>query len=560
MKQSTDSAQRSEMLGTKIRWAVIAAAAIMLFDLIGSLPLQISLGALALFNLGLVKVVANRDRFERFGRQVGWAARIVDGVVLTGMGFLPPFGAEKLWLLTVPVLVSEALVSRNKRNVALTAAPMALLQSGVLVAQHAGPVAIAMSVGTICAGAAVGLVLSGYRTREEKLVTHDRRLSSVLDCGAALAASRDLRATLLHTLKSAVHETGATCGYVMLLDEAASPPRLVTEVAYSVDGKFSFPEELEVGQGMSGFVAKMGQPVAITDGGDENQYDGVTTGVRSAASVPLVTRSTSNTAQSGAENVLGVLTLLSLDGRASFNADDMDLLRALGSLISVTVSNSRMEERQRTTFLRTMQSLATALEARDEYTRGHSHRVSEVSLMIGEKLGFGGEALEELRVGTILHDIGKIGVPDEILNKRGRLTDEEFEIMKSHPVKGYEICRPLMLSEGILMIIRNHHEKLDGSGYPDGLKGGELPLSLRIVCVVDAFDAMSSKRPYRGVMETSMVLAELSKGAGTQFDPVVVETLKELMDSEPMQELYAMYWDDRARQQNNAKAQEQKAA
>ena len=223
----------------------------------------------------------------------------------------------------------------------------------------------------------------------------------------------------------------------------------------------------------------------------------------------------------------------------------MDLLRALGSLMAVTVSNARMEERQRTTFLRTLQSLATALEARDEYTRGHSHRVSEVSLLLGRRLGFSGEALEELRVGTILHDIGKIGVPDEILNKRGRLTDEEFVIMKTHPVKGYEICCPLMLSEGVLMIVRNHHERLDGSGYPDGLKGGELPLSLRIVCVADAYDAMSSKRPYRGVMEASMVLAELSKCAGTQFDPVVVETLKDLMDTQEMHDLYALYWQER---------------
>jgi putative nucleotidyltransferase with HDIG domain len=201
-----------------------------------------------------------------------------------------------------------------------------------------------------------------------------------------------------------------------------------------------------------------------------------------------------------------------------------------------------MEERQRTTFLMTLETLAKSLEARDVYTRGHSQRVSEVSMMIGEKMGLSAEALEELRVGTILHDIGKIGVPDSILNKPGRLTDEEFVIMKSHPVIGYEICSPLGVSEGVLMIIRNHHEKLDGSGYPDGLKGGELPLSLRIVCVADAFDAMSSRRPYRHVMAMNRVLAELSAGAGVQFDPVVVETLKELLHTEGMQNVYAKQW------------------
>lgn len=216
----------------------------------------------------------------------------------------------------------------------------------------------------------------------------------------------------------------------------------------------------------------------------------------------------------------------------------MDLLRTLSALIAVAVANARMEERRHETFVRTLESLATALEARDEYTQGHSQRVCDVSMLLGERMGFSPEAMEELRIGTVLHDIGKIGVPDAILNKRARLSDEEFALMKLHPVIGYEICKPLMLSEGILMIIRNHHEKLDGSGYPDGLKGGELPLSLRIVCIADAFDAMSSTRPYRGVMALTDVLAELSRGAGTQFDPVVVEALKDILPTEKFQAIY----------------------
>jgi putative nucleotidyltransferase with HDIG domain len=212
-------------------------------------------------------------------------------------------------------------------------------------------------------------------------------------------------------------------------------------------------------------------------------------------------------------------------------------------MVAVAVANSQMELRQRTTFLKTLESLAKSLEARDTYTQGHSQRVCDVSIYIGEELGLSAEALEELRVGTILHDIGKIGVPDQVLNKPGRLTDEEFEVMKSHPVIGYEICKPLMLSDGVLMIIRNHHEKLDGSGYPDGLKGGELPLSLRIVCVADAFDAMSSSRPYRTTMEMSKVLGELARGAGTQFDSVVVEALKNILSSERMHQIYADQWE-----------------
>jgi putative nucleotidyltransferase with HDIG domain len=287
----------------------------------------------------------------------------------------------------------------------------------------------------------------------------------------------------------------------------------------------------------------MNQPIALRNQDRKSlECDGLELGVRSVISVPLSSRILIGSHESGMEQTLGALTVMGDPSGAAFGPDEMELLCSMGSLMAVAVSNARMEGRQRTTFLRTMESLATALEARDEYTRGHSQRVCEVSMMIAEHLGFTGDALEELRIGTILHDIGKIGVPDSILNKRGRLTDEEFAVMRSHPVIGYDICKPLMLDDGVLMIIRNHHEKLDGSGYPDQLRGGELPPSLRIVCVADAFDAMSSRRPYRGVMDIESVFSELSKGAGIQFDPVVVEALRDLLPTERMQACYRMYW------------------
>ena len=187
------------------------------------------------------------------------------------------------------------------------------------------------------------------------------------------------------------------------------------------------------------------------------------------------------------------------------------MLRSVSYLLGAAVCNQRMEDSQRQIFLRTMESLAGALEARDDYTRGQSHRVCEVSLQIGEQLQLSMEELEDLRIGTTLHDIGKIGVPDAILNKPGKLTEEEFMVMRQHPVIGYDICSPLQLSPRVLEIIRNHHEKLDGSGYPDRLRAEELSQCLRIVCVADAFDAMSSPRAYRGVMSALAVQKELQR-------------------------------------------------
>jgi len=521
-----------------IRWAILAGMSLLTLDLLRDPLVLGALGLLAASNVVLLFVSKPRFKREELAAKLASALRFVDGLAVTGLGFLPAFQGEKLWLLGVPVLIGESMSSRSVLRVCVLSATMVCIQAAVMWSSHQSLNDVSTSAGVLAASAFIGMVLAGYRSKEERLSMRDRRLGTVLDCGAAFAASRDLKATTVHCLKGAVNETGASCGYVMLSEEEGRGA-LISEAAYSLDGEFQFPITLDFGFGLSGYVAKMGQPIAVTDESEEHsEFDGVTVGVRSAISVPLVTQTSPSMARASEEQVLGVMTLLSTKKKHVFGEEDMDLLRTLGSLIAVAVSNARLEEKQHATFVRTLESFATALEARDEYTQGHSQRVCEVSLMLGDRMGFSPEAMEELRIGTVLHDIGKIGVPDAILSKPSRLTAEEFENMKRHPVIGYEICRPLMLSDGVLMIIRNHHEKLDGSGYPDGLKGGELPLSLRIVCVADAFDAMSSSRPYRGVMAMSDVLAELSRGAGTQFDPVVVETLKELMHTERMRELY----------------------
>jgi putative nucleotidyltransferase with HDIG domain len=528
-----------------VRWALLLAGALLLLDHIQN-PLVIgALVFLAATNLVGLKMVSSDTLYERVGRPLMVALRYLDAVVVAGISATSGFMGDKLWLLLVPMLIAHAVVMRNRNQVLLMGAVVTGIYTSISLVSGGSVAALALPLCAIGVGVVFGIGLGSAQSREERLAARDKRLASVLECGTALAGNPDLRSTILHTLKAAIIETKASCGYVMLIDDEARD-QLLTEVAYHAEGSFDFPEQIGMGMGMSGYVAKMGQAVSISSKGDDhNEFDGVTAGVRSAACVPLVTRGFSGGGSSNAEQVLGVMTLLDLTNSDAFKDEDMELLRTLGALIAVAVSNARMEERRRTTFLRTMESLATALEARDVYTRGHSQRVCELSMMIGERMGLGAEALEELRIGTILHDIGKIGVPDEILNKRARLTDEEFEVMKSHPVIGYEICKPLMLSEGVLMIIRNHHEKLDGSGYPDGLKGGELPLSLRIVCAADAFDAMSSRRPYRGVMEISTVLAEMSRCAGVQFDPVVVENLKELLATDRMQDLYRQYWETR---------------
>lgn len=178
--------------------------------------------------------------------------------------------------------------------------------------------------------------------------------------------------------------------------------------------------------------------------------------------------------------------------------------------------------REQQTFINIIETLAMSLDERDKYTHGHSRRVTNLALALGDHIGLNINNYSILRLGSILHDIGKIGVPDSILLKPGKLTGEEFEIIKKHPEQGVHILQPLKHDYKVLQIIpiiRHHHERYDGNGYPDGLSGENIPLLARVVAIADSYDAMTSDRPYRKGMSKEKALAEIEKGSHTQYDP-----------------------------------------
>jgi putative two-component system response regulator len=168
-------------------------------------------------------------------------------------------------------------------------------------------------------------------------------------------------------------------------------------------------------------------------------------------------------------------------------------------------------------------ALATAVEAKDLYTGGHTHRVAESARYIGQQMGLAAPALDALYRGGIIHDIGKIGVPDAVLLKPGPLDPDELVVMQAHALIGESIVRPLRSGTNLLPIIRNHHEHFEGGGYPDGLVGERIPRLARIVSVCDAFDAMVSDRPYRSRRPVDMAIEILNRGAGAQWDPALVD-------------------------------------
>jgi putative nucleotidyltransferase with HDIG domain len=185
----------------------------------------------------------------------------------------------------------------------------------------------------------------------------------------------------------------------------------------------------------------------------------------------------------------------------------------------------RAAQENKEMFVGAVRSLAAAIDAKDPYTRGHSERVSHYSEVIARTLGLPEKEVEVIRIGALMHDVGKIGIEDKVLGKAGPLTEEEFDIMKSHPVKGAVIIEPVRQLKEMIPPMKHHHENLDGSGYPDGLKGDEIPLHAMIVSVADTFDAMTTNRPYQKAMDITYVFERMRSFVGKKFSKEIVEAL-----------------------------------
>ena len=204
---------------------------------------------------------------------------------------------------------------------------------------------------------------------------------------------------------------------------------------------------------------------------------------------------------------------------AEFTSEELRLISSFTHQIAIAIENHRLYADIHDIFLDYIKSIAAALDARDAYTHGHSRRVAEFSIGIGKELGLSEGELEFLELSATIHDIGKIGISESVLNKPGKLTDEEFKIIQSHVVKGSKILEPMSRLRALMPGVRHHHERYDGRGYPDGLKGDEVHLVARIISVADTYDAMITSRVYRNGLPKEVAFEEIKKGAGTQFDP-----------------------------------------
>ena len=212
--------------------------------------------------------------------------------------------------------------------------------------------------------------------------------------------------------------------------------------------------------------------------------------------------------------------------------------RELGELYALERARTRELERAlegvREMYVATMKSLAQVVEAKDLTTRGHLDRTQLYGVALARRIDPELADRPEIAYGFFLHDIGKVGIPEQVLCKPGPLSEEEWEVMRSHPSIGAQIVEPIRFLENAVEIIRNHHERYDGTGYPRGLRGKQIPLAARIFAVADSFDAMTSDRPYRRALPVELAITEIREGAGTQFDPEVVTAFLELVEDEDL--------------------------
>ncbi|TLM99044.1 MAG: HD domain-containing protein [Actinobacteria bacterium] len=273
---------------------------------------------------------------------------------------------------------------------------------------------------------------------------------------------------------------------------------------------------------MSEWVVREGRPLIFNPdaaGSEASQVDTVT-GAKAALCVPLVS----------AEGTIGSIAIGSSRPDYRFNSDDVRLLSTIANHVTIAIGNIELFSSLQEAYLATVRSLAAAVDAKDSYTRGHSDRVAQYSTLIAEKMGLSHDQRIALEMAAYLHDIGKIGVKEEILLKPGRLDDDEMAQMRHHPLIGANILKPVAFPWAITPVVRHHHESFDGTGYPAGLKGEEIPLLARILTVADSYEAMTADRPYRKGRSADEAIAELRRCSGAQFDPRVVDVFSGIVE------------------------------
>ncbi len=346
---------------------------------------------------------------------------------------------------------------------------------------------------------------------EENLRRKVLELTTLSKISTDIGSTLELDKVLNLSLESALKLLDAECGSIMLLDEKKE---LLTVAAASCLSKEFIKAKEKLGEGIAGHVAKTAEPLLLKKDMKDTRFEKYKKKrkIKDALSVPIRTK----------DKIIGTFNVDNKE-QGTFTPNDLKLFTILASEVGAAIENARLYGDIRQGLLNTVEALAIAVDAKDPYTQGHSERVTEYSLAIAKEMGLPKNKIEEVEIAARLHDVGKIGVSEKILGKPGKLTDKEWKIIKAHPVTSAKILEPVDFPSSIISSVLSHHERLDGKGYPNGLSKDKIPLGASIIKVADAYDAMTSDRPYRKALSEEKAISELKKHEGTQFHPDVVE-------------------------------------
>lgn len=364
-------------------------------------------------------------------------------------------------------------------------------------------------------------IIVGNEINHQALLERMDELESLYNLSEQVSHSLDLTQTLRNITDLAMKITHTDACSLRLLNPDSND--LEIRACTGVGPDYKHKGSLKIGQGVGGYVAQTGISVTIPNLREDDRIHYTSyledEGLMSLVSVPI---------KDTEGSVIGIISVYRRE-EYNFPEATVNLLSTYANNTAVAIKNARLFETITKNYSETIQSLALALEAKDKYTRGHSERVTDFALQIAMEMDLSENEIHTIRFAGRLHDIGKIAISDNILLKNDKLTLTEYADIKTHPQRGADLLKPLGFLQDACKVIKHHHERFDGRGYPDGLKAEQIPLLSRILSIADAFDAMTSERPYRAPLSQEKALQETIDCAGSQFDPEIVEVFRDII-------------------------------
>lgn len=348
-------------------------------------------------------------------------------------------------------------------------------------------------------------------------------LESLIEISQIVNSTLHLKELLPLIMELTTKLMKAEASSLMLIDEE----HFVFEVAIGEKKEELKKIRFPITEGVAGWVVENKCPISIPDVHKDSRFS-----PKVDEKIKFVTKSILCVPLSIKDKIIGVVEAINKIGDDGFSQDDLELLQAMANQEAIAIENARLYEDLKDLFFNSIKALVTTIEAKDPYTHGHSERVMKYSQAVAQELNLSNDEKETIGLAGLLHDIGKIGIDEAIIRKSGRLTGEEFAQIMKHPEIGAGIIRPIKQLQHILTGVWQHHERYDGRGYPNKLKGEDISLTGRILAVADTYDAMTSDRPYRNGLPDQRALDEIKEHAGSQFDPRVAGAFLKAYENE----------------------------